>query len=98
MGFSGHDQKDQDIVVWVTRALAAENWTAIREVGVEYDAALVVTAQRANPQADPADDAFQIWSVNLTNHALTPLLKGYNLRWLPFVTLTDGGSAEPVIT
>jgi len=97
MGFRGQDQKDQDIVVWVTRALAGENWTAIREIGVEYDAALVVTAQRANPQADPADDAFQIWSVNLTNHALTPLLKGYNLRWLPFVTLTDGGSAEPVI-
>ena len=38
-----HSQKDQDIVVWVTRSLAVENWTAIREIGVQYDAALVVT-------------------------------------------------------
>ena len=97
MGFHGQDQKDQDIVVWVARALAGENWTSIREIGVEYDAALVVTAQRANPQAGPADDSFRIWSVNLTNHALTPLLTGYNLRWLPFMTLTDGGSPEPAI-
>jgi hypothetical protein len=95
MDFRG--QKDQDIVVWVTHALAGENWTAIREIGVQYDAALVVTAQRANPQANPADDSFRVWSVNLTNHALTPLLTGYNLRWLGFMTMTEGGSPEPVI-
>ncbi len=89
--------KDQDVVVWVTRAMAAENWTAIREIGVQYDAALVVTTQRAGVQANPTDDAFSIWSVNLTNHLLTPLLTGYNLRWLPVVTLSDGGSAEPAI-
>lgn len=89
--------KDQDVVVWVTRALAGENWTAIREIGVQYDAALVITAQRANPQANPADDFFSVWSVNLTNHILTPLLTGYNLRWLGFLTFTEGGAAEPVI-
>jgi hypothetical protein len=89
--------KDQDVVFWVTRALAAENWTNIREIGVQYDAALVVTTQRANPQANPADDSFSIWSVNLTNHALSPLFTGYNLRWLGFLTFTDGGAAEPAI-
>src|ERR1019366_10125489 len=41
-----HSEKDQDIVVWVTRALNAEKWTAIREIGVQYDAALVVTTLR----------------------------------------------------
>jgi len=30
----------------VTRSLAVENWTAIREIGVQYDAALVVTTNR----------------------------------------------------
>lgn len=89
--------KDQDVVAWVTRALAAENWTAIREIGVQYDAALVVTAQRAAAQANPADDSFSVWSVNLTNHALTPMLTGYNLRWLGFLTFTDGGAAEPAV-
>ncbi|HXR38014.1 MAG TPA: hypothetical protein VN776_02935 [Terracidiphilus sp.] len=92
-----HSPKDQDVVVWVTRALAAENWSAIREIGVQYDAALVVTAQRSATQANPTDDSFSVWSVNLTNHALTPLLTGYNLRWLGFMTFTDGGPAEPVI-
>jgi hypothetical protein len=89
--------KDTDVVVWVTHALAAEKWTAIREIGVQYDAALVITAQRANPQANPADDSFTVWSVSLTNHALTPLLTAYNLHWLGFMKFTDGGRPEPAI-
>jgi hypothetical protein len=73
-----HSPKDQDIIVWVSQALAAEKWTAIREIGVEYDAALVVTTLRNSPDASPSDDAVSVWSVSLTNHALSPLLKGYN--------------------
>ena len=41
------------MVVWVTRSLQPEKWSAIREIGVEYDAALVVTTLRANPQSLP---------------------------------------------
>src|SRR5580658_5888439 len=81
-----HSQKDQDIIVWVTQALAAEKWTSIREIGVEYDAALVVTALRATPESAANEDTFSVWSVSLTNHALTPLLKGFNLRWVGFMT------------
>ena len=51
-----HSQKDQDVIVWVTRSLAVENWTAIREIGVQYDAALVVTTNRATPQSSPDAD------------------------------------------
>ena len=40
-----HAQSDQDVVVWVTRALDNEKWTAIREIGVQYDAALVITSR-----------------------------------------------------
>ena len=36
-----HAEKDQPIVVWVTRSLDREKWSAIREIGVFYDAALV---------------------------------------------------------
>jgi hypothetical protein len=89
-----HSPKDQDIVVWVTRSLDAEKWTAIREIGVQYDAALVVTALRAAPDASPSQDAFTLWSISLTNHALTPLLKGYNLRWLDFMTFAEGAPQE----
>ena len=77
-----HSAKDQDVIVWVTRALEAEKWSSIREIGVLYDAALVVTTLRSNPEASPSSDTFNMWSISLTTHALTPLLKGVNLRWL----------------
>jgi len=44
-----HAKPDQDTVVWVTRSLDPEKWSAIREIGVEYDAALVVTTLRKTP-------------------------------------------------
>jgi len=92
-----HSPKDQDIVVWVTRALDAEKWTAIREVGVEYDAALVVTTQRPTPQSPANADAFSVWSISLTNHGVTPLLTGVNLRWLDWMRFNEGAPQEPGI-
>lgn len=89
-----HSQKDQDVVVWVERALEAQKFSAIREIGVQYDAALVVTTERANPQAMPSSDTFQVWSVSLTNHRLTTLLKGVNLRMLDWMKFADGAQPE----
>ena len=89
-----HSAKDQNVVVWVTRSLAPEKWTAIREIGVEYDAALVVTTLRATPQSLPSEDTFTVWSVSLTNHSITPLIKGVNLRWLDWMLLADGAPRE----
>jgi len=89
-----HNDKDQDIVVWVNRSLAAEKWTAIREIGVQFDAALVVTTLRSAPDVAADADSFTVWSVSLTNHLITPLLKGYNLRWLNLMTFKPGGDPE----
>jgi hypothetical protein len=89
-----HSAKDQDIIVWVTRSLEAEKWSSIREVGVIYDAALVVTSLRTNPQASPESDTFNLWSVSLTTHAITPLLKGANLRWLDWMQFSEIGPPE----
>lgn len=80
-----HPQDDQDVVVWVTRALDGQKWTAIRDIGIEYDAALVITTFRASPQASPNHDTFTIWSVSLANRELTHIADGVNLRltdWL----------------
>lgn len=85
-----HGQQDQDIVVWVTRSLDPEKWTAIREIGVEYDAALVVTTLRKTPQSLPALDTFSVWSVSLTNHSVNSLLKGANLRLLDWMLFAVG--------
>ena len=92
-----HSPKDQSIVVWVTRSLEPEKWTAIREIGIKYDAALVLTTLRATPQSSPADDTFNIWSVSLTNHSVTPLLKGANLRWFDPLRFVRGQPLEPAI-
>jgi hypothetical protein len=89
-----HDAKDQNIVAWVTRSLQVEKWTAIREIGVVYDAALVVTTDRPTPNSPPSDDTFTIWNVSLTSHIVAPLLKGVNLRWFDWEHFADGAPEE----
>jgi hypothetical protein len=89
-----HAPQDQTIVVWVTRSLQVEKWTAIREIGVVYDAALVVTTDRPGPSSSPADDTFTIWNVSLTSHVVAPLLKGVNLRWFDREHFADGAPEE----
>jgi hypothetical protein len=92
--FHSVQAKDQSVVVWVTRSLSAEKWTAIREIGVEYDAALVVTTERSTPQSLPGADAFTVWYASLTSHVVAPLLKGSNLRLLDWMPLADGRPPE----
>jgi hypothetical protein len=92
-----HADKDQDIVIWVTHALAGEKWTAIREIGVQWDAALVVTTQRGAADSSPAADTFQIYSVSLKSHLLTPILKGVNLRWVEGLQLSPSAAREPAL-
>jgi hypothetical protein len=92
-----HSQQDQSIVVWVTRSLQVEKWTSIREIGVLYDAALVVTTNRAQPQSSPDADTFTIWNASLTSHVIAPLLTGVNLRWYDWERFVDGGSPELTI-
>ena len=89
-----HSPKDEDVVVWVTHALDNEKWTAIREIGVQYDAALVITTLRLTSQAAANEDSFSVWSVSLSNRTLTPIMKGSNLRLLDWMLFTAGGSRE----
>lgn len=92
-----HSQKDQDVVTWVTRSLAVQNWTAIREIAVEYDGALVVTTNRATPQSAASADTFNVWSVSLSNHIVEPLLSGVNLRWLDWMRFSASAPEELAI-
>jgi len=89
-----HSAKEADTIAWVTRSLEPEKWTAIREIGVEYDAALVVTTLRATPQSATAADTFTVWSLSLTNHSLAPLIKGVNLRLLDWMLFAEGKDRE----
>jgi len=89
-----HSPNDQDVAVWVTRALDGQKWTAIREIGVQYDAALVITTFRTSPQASPNRDTFSIWSVSLSNRALTHIVDGTNLRLADWLLLNIGQGRE----
>jgi hypothetical protein len=90
-----HAAKDHDVVAWVTRSLEPAKWTAIREIGVEYDAALVVTTLRATPQSPANADTFTVWSLSLTSHVMAPLLTGVNLRWQDWMRFAENAPAEP---
>jgi hypothetical protein len=93
-----HSPKDQDIVVWVTRSLAVEDWTTIREIGVQWDAALVITTKRPTPQSAPSADKFNVWSVSLISHVVAPLLSGVNLRLFDWQHFAGGTAQElPVL-
>ncbi len=89
-----HSAKDQDVIVWVTRSLTVEDWTQIREIAVEYDAALVVTSKRATPQSPANADTFTVWSISLVNHGVARLLTGVNPRWLDWMRFADGAPEE----
>jgi hypothetical protein len=89
-----HSPNEQDVVNWVTRALAAQKWTAIREIGVQYDGALVITTYRNSPQGTPNRDSFSIWSVSLTNRAVTHILDGTNLRLTDWLLLNADRGRE----
>lgn len=86
-----HDAKDEPTVAWVTALLRAEKWTAIREIGVEYDAAIVETVNREEAQGNPALDVFTFWSVSLAKKQVELLLRASNPRvvdWTSFNGLT----------
>ena len=93
-----HSAADSNIVAWVERSLETNSWTAIRELGVQYDAALVVTDDRSNPQAAPGAGTFTIWSASLTTHDISPLVTGVNLRWFDPIRFADDARDEwPVL-
>jgi len=89
-----HAEQDQNIAAWVQQSLAGANWTAIREIGVQYDAALVVTTERATPQSVPDADTFTVWTASLTSHDLAQLVSGVNLRWFAPMRFADGAPEE----
>jgi hypothetical protein len=88
-----HDSKDAQYVTWVTRELTAEKWTEIREIGVQWDSALVITSERQTPQSTPPSDSYTVWSVALSKHAVQPLLHGVNPKILNWTTF--GGASSP---
>lgn len=98
-GFNWVDLKtDSAKVAAVAKALEGEKYTALREIGVAGDAALVVTARRDNPTSRPELDHYTVYSVNLTDGSASPLLNGSRLRLLDWERFLRDGQPELVAT
>jgi len=89
-----HSAKDQSVISWVTRSLAARSGPPFAEIGVQYDAALVVTTRRAGAQSLPGEDTYTVWNTSLTSHGITPLITGANLRFAGWMRLAESEPEE----
>ncbi len=90
-----HSDKDAPFLAWVTQSLKAESWTSIREIGVQWDSALVLTSLRSTPQSTPPSDVYTVWSVSLSKHEAQPLLHGVNPRILNWTTFAGASLRTP---
>ncbi|MFC5865263.1 hypothetical protein ACFPT7_23360 [Acidicapsa dinghuensis] len=89
------DPNDDQVIQWVNRALTAEKYTQLREIGVAWDSALVITSDRPTPQSLPASDTYTFWAVSLTKHEVQPLLHGVNPRMVGWTNFAGQGSPIP---
>ena len=98
-GFSWLDLKsDTDKVAAVTKALEQQKYTALREIAVVDDAALVITTTRDNPQAQPEFDHYTVYSVSLKDGSVQQLLAASKLRLLDWECFTRDGQSELLAT
>ncbi len=98
-GFSWVDLKaDTQTVSKVTTFLSSKPYTAIREIGVVGQQALVITSLRKDPTANPLNDSFTAYGVSLHDGAVEELLDGTNLRYVDWQKFYDYDTPELVAT
>jgi hypothetical protein len=91
----------------VEQALKAEDYTAIREIGLADGYALVMAVRRESWQTTPEGDQWLVYSVSTKSGAARKLLSGYDLQtrsWVSFysrdqqdlgITYLDCSECEP---
>lgn len=87
-GFHWVDFKRESAIVQkVDQALRAEDYTAVREIGVSGDSALVMVIHREADQAVPEGDQWSVYNVSMKSGQVETLLVGYSLQikgWISF--------------
>jgi hypothetical protein len=98
-GFSWIDLKaDTQTVSKVATFLSNKPYTAIREIGVVGQQALVITSLRKDPTANPLNDTFTAYGVSLRDGSVEELLDGTNLRYVDWQKFYDYDTPELVAT
>ena len=94
-GFAWANLKtDTTTVNRVTMLLAGKPYTALREIGLIGDQALVITTLRKDPIAQPGDDSFTAYGVSLKDGAVEQILDGANLKMVAWQKFYDYDSPE----
>jgi hypothetical protein len=85
---------DTQIVALVTKALKDRPYTALREIGVAGEQALVVTAARKKSVANPGSDMLTIYGVGLKSGSVQELIEGTHLRYVEWQKFYDSDTPE----
>jgi hypothetical protein len=98
-GFSWVDLKaDAKTVERVNYLLAGKPYTAIREIAVAGQQALVIATLRKDPTANPGNDTFTAYGVALHDGSVEELLDGTNLKYIDWQKFYDYDTPELVAT
>jgi hypothetical protein len=94
-GFAWVDMKaDAKTVERVNYLLANKPYTAIREIGLIGQQALVITTLRKDPIANPLSDSFTAYGVSLHDGSVEELLDGTNLKYIDWQKFYDYDTPE----
>jgi hypothetical protein len=98
-GFGWVDLKaDAKTVDRVHELLGGKSYTAIREIGLVGQQALVITSLRKDPIANPMNDSFVAYGVSLHDGSVEELLDGTNLKYIDWQKFYDYDTPELVAT
>jgi hypothetical protein len=73
---------DTQTVAKVTQFLRDKPYTALREIGLVGQQALVITTLRKDPTAEPGNDTFTAYGISLRDGSVEELLDGTNLKYI----------------
>ena len=98
-GFAWTDMKsDTQTAAKVAISLANKPYTAIREIGIVGQQALVVTTFRKDPTANPGSDTFTAYGISLKDGSIEELLDGTNLKYIDWQKFYDDDTPELIAT
>jgi len=89
---------DTQTVAKIATFLANKPYTAIREIGVVNQQALVITTLRKDPTAEPGNDTFTAYGVSLKDGSVEELLDGTNLKYIDWQKFYDYDTSELLAT
>lgn len=91
-------EKDDWTIGTIRKALQSQQFTAIRDIGVLGDAALVFTSNRARPDAIPDTDVTTVYSVSLRTLFFQKIASGYQMHAVGWSNLVKDHRGELAVT